>query len=148
MNIEKLNIMVTAFELMAGEIKADRMSINDLKESLTEMKLQIGIALEMFVKISNDEEIEGISQLQVIALKAQIEDETMKFDMKEHKKTIVALLQVIKATDEDIGENILLPFFLDILKEISITVENIHADSAKAIRKGIKKFNKLNNTTV
>ena len=41
MNIEKLNTMVKVFGLMTEEIKAGRMSIDDLKESLSKMKLNI-----------------------------------------------------------------------------------------------------------
>jgi hypothetical protein len=148
MNTEQLTQMVEGFNEMAKAINTGDLKVEDLKEIMNDLDKQIDVGMEMIVKIMNNEEVEGLNNIQKIAIKTQIENEVLNFDAKKQKLAIVTLLQVSQATDKEIGEDVILPFMSGLLDKMLPTIESLHKDSGKAIRKGIKKFNKLNTDSV
>jgi hypothetical protein len=142
MNAEKLNEMASGFEEMIKLVEDGEMTVQDVKDAIDEFKPQLEMVLTMLEAVANDEKVEGISELQVIAMKASIENEKLNFDYKSQKRTIIAMLEMLEQMDKRIESDIFLKFFIDIMLRLEPTVSKMHDDAGKAMRKAIKKFNK------
>jgi len=147
MNLEKLNEMANGFEEMIQVIENGEMSINDLKEILNDFDNQVDSMLPMLEAFASGVDIEGISEIQKIAIKASIDKEILDFNYKEQKKAIVTMLKMVDAMDKRLNENIFLDFFIKTINKLEPTISLIHPEAGKAMKKGVKKFKKIKEQT-
>jgi hypothetical protein len=148
MKVEQLMEMAKEYEKIVIFVKNGELSIYELKEAIGLAMEQIDIVIDLTSKILNGEEVEEISAIQRVAIMAQIEEEKINFDYKEQKRTIVTLLNMVSKMDEEINEEIFMSFIMQMFDSMLPMLDANHKDSAKAIRKGIKKFKKLSKETV
>jgi len=142
MKVEDLIQAAKAYEEIAEGIKSGNIEIQDFREQLDLTVPAMKEAIVMARKLLNDEDIEGISEIQKIAIKAQLQQEMIEFNYKEHKRNVVTLLEMVEALDKDIKNDLFLPYIENLLNIVLPLLDETHSDAAKAVRKGLKKFNK------
>ena len=142
MRVEDLIQSAKAYEEVAERIKSGEVKVQELREQLDLTIPAIEKAIVIIRKLLNGEDIEGISEVQKTVIKSQIEQEIIDFDYKVHKKNTITLLEMVEAIDKDIKDELFLPYIEKVLNIVVPLLDEIHSDGAKAVRKGIKKFNK------
>jgi len=150
MKIEEIKQIATSFGDLVTEIKNGNLTIDDLKNQLLGLKTQLVQASEVMPRIYNGEDLTGLGISDELRneIFEQMQTEMKKFDYKESKKGVITILEIVKQFDDEIGESVILPFMMDLFEITRPFLKETHAESEKAIRKGIKKFEKLNGITV
>ena len=142
MRAEDLMEMAKGFDQIVTIIKSGEVTVQEYRDILNESLGEITDMLNMARALVKGESVEGMGEIQRKAILAQMGKENKKFDYKEHKALIVKLLNMVEDLDNQIGEELFIPFIVDILKESESIVAEVNEDAAKALRKGLKKFYK------
>jgi len=138
----ELQEMVKGFEEIAEMVKNGTLTMEDLENIIKETRETLDLSLELVRKVVKDLPDDRLTELQRVAIKAQIEESFIDFEYKKQKRTVISTLKVVDAVDKDIGANVFLPFILGAFEKSVDVFEDINEDMAKAIRKGVKKFKK------
>jgi len=143
MKAQDLMEMAKGFEGIVESIKSGDATIEDFREAIDEMGEKISEQIKVTVDILKKENPTGQDKVMKLALLAQIEEESKDYDYKEHKKLVLTVLEMVKELDTEVQADLFLPFMIKIFDDVNELLEASNPEMAKAVRKGLKKFRKL-----